>query len=40
LMVTFFPTPPALEEGEETTDNRNHRNLSLVWPFVRKHKVE
>ena len=40
LMATFFPTPPAPEEGEETTDNRNHRNPSLAWPFLRKHEVE
>ena len=40
LMATFFPTPTAPEEGQETTDNGNHRNPSLAWPFLRKHEVE
>ena len=29
LMATFFPTPPAPEEGEETTDYRDYYSLSL-----------
>jgi len=40
LMATFFPMPLALEEGEETTDNCNYHNLSLAWPFLRKHEVK
>ena len=30
LIATFFPTPLALEESEETIDNRNYCNLSLA----------
>ena len=30
LIATFFPTPLALEEGKETTDNCNYYNLSLT----------
>lgn len=40
MIATFFPTPLAPEEGKETTDYRDHRSLSLGWPFLRKHEVK
>ena len=40
LMATFFPRPPAPEESEETTSNREHRGTFLAWPFLRKHEME
>ncbi|KAM0712557.1 hypothetical protein Q7P35_000003 [Cladosporium inversicolor] len=40
LMATFFPTPPAPEEGEETTDYCDYCSPSISWPYLRKHEVE